>query len=209
MCRIKLRTRNSPDTTEVERPEPPDRWKRVSAGDSDIYLPWNAPVEALVIPSQKFVFGQVEGGDERTAAKTMERPGSAQIEAALLAEHSQHMRQGQNLQDKDFPVSSEPATKYPERLYGVSKCRRRRARTKMGAVKVRKAQGRETACLARARSAPPPENASKCCYGVYRPRRQCGQIKTVSIDTSRVLEGQNTYLGQANAMHLMWRYRPY
>jgi len=89
---------------------------------------------------------------------------SARIEAALLSEfHSQHMCQRQNLQDKDLPVSSEPATKYPERPYGGSKRRRRRARTKIEAVKVSKAQGRETAY---AGAALPPENASKCCYAV-------------------------------------------
>jgi len=47
MHRVKLRARNSPDMPEVERPE--HRWKRVSAGDNNMYTPWTAPVKVQVI----------------------------------------------------------------------------------------------------------------------------------------------------------------
>ena len=55
---------NSPYMHEIATPKPADRWKRVSADDTYVYLPWNAPIEAL---SQMFEFGQVEGADEAIA----------------------------------------------------------------------------------------------------------------------------------------------
>jgi len=81
---------------------------------ASIHTMQNALVEALVILSQRFVFGQVKGGDERTAASADGgtasngdwrgddggNGNSARVEASQMTEHSQHMRQGQNLQDK-------------------------------------------------------------------------------------------------------------
>ena len=52
---------NSPYMCEIATPKPADRWKRVSADDTYVYLPWNAPIEVL---SRTFEFGQVEGADE-------------------------------------------------------------------------------------------------------------------------------------------------
>jgi len=48
---------------------------------------------------------------------------STQVEGALLAGGSQHMRQTQRMQNNALPVLSRPCTKYPERPYGVCRCR--------------------------------------------------------------------------------------
>ena len=54
-------TQNSPKGPQIEPPKSTRRWKRVGVRDVNVYLPWNAPVEAL---GQTFEFGQVEGRDE-------------------------------------------------------------------------------------------------------------------------------------------------
>ena len=46
-CRIDSKTQNSPYTLENEMPKCSYRWRKVSAGDGDVYVLWNAPVEAL------------------------------------------------------------------------------------------------------------------------------------------------------------------
>ena len=45
--RNRQKTQNTPNAREIAMPEPISRWKRVSVDDVDVYLPWNAPVEAL------------------------------------------------------------------------------------------------------------------------------------------------------------------
>ena len=45
-------------------PKPADRWRKVSAEEINVYIPWDAPVEAL---GRMFEFGQVEGRDEAIA----------------------------------------------------------------------------------------------------------------------------------------------
>ena len=64
-CRIDSKTRNSPYTLENETPKRSYRWRKVSAGDGDVYVPLNTPVAA---PSQNFVFGQVKSGDKPIVA---------------------------------------------------------------------------------------------------------------------------------------------
>jgi len=119
MRRTKLRSRNSLATTEVERPEPTDRWKRVSADDSDIYILWNAPVEVLVIPCRNFVFGQVEGGDERSDGGECRRWNGWQRRLGVnLSSAAGNIVTNANIcktRTYKLPVSSDPATKYPER----------------------------------------------------------------------------------------------
>ena len=46
-CQNSWTTRNLPITPEIKRSESTRRWRRVSVEDVDIYVPWNAPVEAL------------------------------------------------------------------------------------------------------------------------------------------------------------------
>ncbi|KIM68355.1 hypothetical protein SCLCIDRAFT_20264 [Scleroderma citrinum Foug A] len=55
------KTQNSPYTHEIVTSDPTYQWKRVSAEDIDIYLPWNAPIEAL---GQTLAFGEVESGEK-------------------------------------------------------------------------------------------------------------------------------------------------
>ena len=55
------KTRNSPTAHEIERPKPTYQRKRVGTGDGDVYVPWNAPVEAL---GRAFVFGRLESACE-------------------------------------------------------------------------------------------------------------------------------------------------
>ena len=96
--------------------KPTVRWRRVSPGDGDVYVLWNAPIEAL---GRTFEFGQAESGVEAIApiveGETVEGAGngdgdrdgddgsvdgttsgdvdSKRVEVALLTGDSQHMRQ--------------------------------------------------------------------------------------------------------------------
>ena len=57
---MEAQTRNSPKGPETERPEPASQWRRVGVRDISVYLPWNAPVEAL---GRTLAFGEVTSGD--------------------------------------------------------------------------------------------------------------------------------------------------
>ena len=94
-----------------------------------MYVPWNAPVEAL---GQTLAFGQPERGDEAIVPDVKsERAGNGdddqygddgdvgdttsgssvhlkRVKAALLAAKSQHVRCGQRTQNGNSPVSSRP-----------------------------------------------------------------------------------------------------
>ena len=47
MRQTQRRTQYSPVGHEIETPKPAIRWRRISIEGVDIYIPWNAPVEAL------------------------------------------------------------------------------------------------------------------------------------------------------------------
>ena len=47
MPRIDLKTQNSPTRPEIVMAKPIGRWRNVSVEDIEVYIPWNAPVEAL------------------------------------------------------------------------------------------------------------------------------------------------------------------
>ena len=49
-----LRTQNSPNTINIAMPELPGRWRKVSIGGGDVYVPFNVPI---VIPTWRIVFG--------------------------------------------------------------------------------------------------------------------------------------------------------
>jgi len=110
-------TQDSPNAREIATPKPTIRWKKVSAGGIDVYVPQNAPIETA---SRIFVFGRPESGDEAIAPSLEgERAGdgdgdgnggdgddgdadgttsgdgvdSTRVNAAQLATDSQHMRQ--------------------------------------------------------------------------------------------------------------------
>ena len=62
-------TRNSPNTRNNVTSKHLVRWRKVSVGNSNVYVPRNAPVEALGTASRTIVFGQVETAcEERVEA---------------------------------------------------------------------------------------------------------------------------------------------
>ena len=115
MRQTRRRTPNSPNAREIAMPKHTYRRRRVSVNDSDVYVPWNMPIEAS---ARTFVFGQPERGDEAIAPSAeSERAGngngdrdgdgdgedgttssghidSGRVEEALLAGDSQYKRQG-------------------------------------------------------------------------------------------------------------------
>ena len=66
-CQTEVQTRNSPHTLEIELCKRARWWRRVSVDNGDVYVPWNAPVEA---PSRTFAFGEAESGDKAIAPDT-------------------------------------------------------------------------------------------------------------------------------------------
>ena len=67
--RNSAKTQNSPNGHKITTPRSACRWRRVSIDVINIYIPLNVPI---LVPSQKFIFGQVEGGDEHMAARELE-----------------------------------------------------------------------------------------------------------------------------------------
>ena len=66
-CQIGSKAQYSPGTRETTTPKRPRRWKRVSAGDIDVYVPSNAPIEVLGTASRRIVFGRVKSGGKAIA----------------------------------------------------------------------------------------------------------------------------------------------
>ena len=60
-CQTEAQTRDSPYMAEIEMSKRSRRWKGVSAEGVDVYLPWDAPIEAL---GRTFEFRQAESGVE-------------------------------------------------------------------------------------------------------------------------------------------------
>ena len=138
-------TQNSPKGPQIEPPKSTRRWKRVGVRDVSVYLPWNAPVEAL---GRTFEFGQPESGDEVIAPSiegetardqngddsdgdddggdgiaSSRTVNSMRVEGVRLAEESQHA-QHCTLRANDLPRSSGPPTSHTERPYGDVRRRR-------------------------------------------------------------------------------------
>jgi len=226
------RTQNSPNAIDIATAKLPRRWRKVSIGGGDVYVPFNAPI---AIPMRRIVFGRPESGDEAIAPSLEgERAGdgdgdgnrgdgddgdangttsggdadSMRVEAALLAAKSQYMCYRPRSRRNDLPTSSGPPIQ-PERCpYRLARCRPRRRRLKIEQIngdQVSKAQKVETTHLAHAYATQPPENDPNQAYGVVRPRRRRGRIKIAPINVSRALEVEKTYLGRANALRSTWR----
>ena len=229
---IGSKTQDSPYTTEVATPKPTSRWKQVSAGDSDVYVPWNVPVEALGTASRRITFGQAESGDEAIAPSVeSERAGewnggdgrrngdvgdvdgttsggdidSKRVEAALLAVGSQHTRQSRRTRNNDLPMSSWAPIQHANHPYGLVRRRRRRGRLKIERIKVSKAQQDETAYLGRAHATQPPGNYPNQAYRVIGLGRRRGRIKIAPTNVSRTRNGGNTYLRRVIAMRSNWK----
>jgi len=219
-------TQNSPETHETATPKPTNRWRKVSVGNGDVYVPWNAPIETA---SRNFVFGRVQSGDEAIAPIVEgERAGdgdgggyeddgdvgdttsggdldSKRVEAALLAIDSQLERQSRRIQNNDLPVSSWPPVQPESRPYGPIRRRRRRGRLKIERINVSQTPERETTYLERPHATQPPGNSSNHAYGIVRPRRRRGRIKIEPTNVSRTRNGGNAYLGRVNAIRSMQR----
>jgi len=125
------KTKNSPNGREIAMPELLGRWRKVSIGGGEVYVPCNAPVEMLGTANGRIVFGRVESACvERVEAFAPsvegERAGdvvgdgdngddggvngttsggdtdSLRVEAALLAAESQYTRCNPRSQRNDF-----------------------------------------------------------------------------------------------------------
>jgi len=222
-------TRNSPNGIEIATPKPTIRWKKVSAGGIDVYVPQNAPIKA---PSRKIVFGRPESGDEAIAPSVEgERAGdgdgdgnggdgddghangttsggdadSTRVEAALLAAEGQHTRYIRISRRNNLPVSSGPPIQSARRPYGLVRRQRRRGRLKIERIKVSKAQQDETAYLGRAHATQPPGNYPNQAYRVIGLGRRRGRIKIAPTNVSRTRNGGNTYLRRVIAMRSNWK----
>ena len=209
--RIERNPRNSPSTREIVTPKPAYQWKRVSNGDSDMYIPWNAPVKAL---GRTLALREAESGDEviapRNAKEAAEGAGdgdgdqngdggdnggdgdvdsttsggdanSTRVKAALLAAGSQHMRQDQQTRSKNLLVSSGPLTHHSECPYGLVRHLRRCGRIKFESRKVSQSHKAKTAYLEHVRGTQPLPNNPKHCLKVVGPRRQCDRIKIEAV----------------------------
>ena len=161
-----------------------------------MYLPWNAPVEAL---GRTLAFGEVESGDEAIAPSvegeracdgngdqngddgddggdgdkggTMSGSSihSMRVKEVLLAEESQYMRQSRRKRDGNSPVSSQPPTNPADRPYrGVRRRRRcRRIKTVLPA-KVSQAPKVKMAYQICVNVTQPPANTLKRPHGLVR-----------------------------------------
>jgi len=227
--RIGPRTQDSPETHETATPKLPSRWKRVSAGDGDVYVPQNAPVVAIETANRIFAFGEVESGDEPIAASVEgERAGdgdggrngdvgdvdgttsggdadSMRVEAVLLAAESQYTRYSSRSQRNDLPMSSRPPILSARRPYGLVRRRRRRGRLKIERINISQTPRVKTTHLDRACAMQPPGNAPNHAYGIYRPRRRRGRIKIAPRNVSRTQTVGTTHLGRVNAIRSKWR----
>ena len=215
---------NSPIGAQIETAKPTGRWKRVSVDDVDVYLPWGAPVE---MPSRTFAFGWLESGEtaiapdiegERARNSDDDRDGdvggvdgttsgssvdSIQVNEALLAVESQHVRQTRRPQSNDLPVLSGPPTKRSERPYGLVTWRRRRGRIKIASINVSQPQEVEMTHLERTHAAQPPQTDSKRSYRVIGPRRRRDRtkikpkkLKIERMSVSQTQQGETTYCGR-------------
>jgi len=149
---MESKTRNSPHTRKNATPKYIYRWKRVSVGDGDVYVPQNTPIDTA---SRNFVFGRVEGGVEAIAPKVVDETtgdgdgrwnggdgdvngttssgnvDSTQVEAALLATDSQQTCSSRITRRNDLPVSFWPPIQPADRPYGPARCQRRRGKLKI------------------------------------------------------------------------------
>ena len=114
-CQTSSTPRNSPETQDIATAKPIGQWRKVSAGDREVYVLWNASIEAS---GQTFEFRQFESIEEAIVPKVEgkgavsgdgDRDGdddgeggttsnghadSSRVEEALLAGDSQYKCQG-------------------------------------------------------------------------------------------------------------------
>ena len=211
-----LETQNSPIGPENAMPEPTIQWRRVSPGDGDVSIPWNAPVEVL---GWTLAFGEVESRDEAIAPVVEGETAcdgdgnvdvdgttsggnvdSIWVEVAWLAGESQRMCYSRRTRTEDLLVSPVPPIHHAECPYGPARHRCRHGRIKFTATKVSQMHKVETAYLECMRGTQPRGNPLKQTYGVIGPKRQRGRIKIESrklkiehINNKKAQDGETTH----------------
>ena len=173
-----------------------------------MYVPWNAPVEALGTTNRTLAFGEVksrrdkviapslkgkrdgnggqregngdESGDSDGTASSSNVNLSRVDRVRLAAEAGQH--EGPNTEMKNVPVSPRTPTDRPERPYGDVRRRRRCRRIKVEPRNVNQTQKVEKTYLQRIRIAQPPGNPSQCLNGAIGPCHRHDQIKIESVN---------------------------
>ena len=81
---------------------------------------------------------------------------STQVEAALLAERSQHVQQSRRMQNRDSPVSPRPSTSHADHPNGLIIPHRRHGRLKVKSINVSQMKEVEETHLKCANVAQPP-----------------------------------------------------
>ena len=76
---------------------------------------------------------------------------------------------------------------------------------KIERINDKKQQNVERTHLGRENTAQPLGNPPECRYGVHRPRRRHGRIKSIPKNVSQMQNGGNAYLGRAIAIRSIWR----
>jgi len=220
---VKQKSQDSPNGRDIATPELPGRWRKVSIGGGDVYVPLNTPI---AVPTRQIVFGRVESGveaiapiaeSERAGDGDSDRNGgdgdgddvesggnvdSQRVEGARLSTESQRVCLHQKSQENS-PASSRPSIQPESRPYGLVRHRRRRGRLKIERInfnQVSQTPEDETTHLEHMCATQLPRNGPNQAYGVYRPRRQRGRIKSVPTNVSRTRNGGNAYLGRITAL---------
>ena len=166
------------------------QWRKVSAGDSNVYILWNMPIEAL---GRTLAFGEVKSGvkvivpnieGERAGDGDGNRDGdvggmdgtmsgismdSIQVNEVLLAVGSQHTHQTQRLQNGDLPMSSKPPIYHANHLYRLITQCHQCSRIKSEPIKAKPVREVETTHLRHINATQLPPNASKHSYRVIGP----------------------------------------
>ena len=183
MHRIRWKLQDSPYMLENEMPEPICQWRKVSVEDTDVYLPWDAPVE---VPSRMFVFGQAEDADQ-AIAPNLERAGEA-----IAPNVGETARDGNGNGDSDngdvdgtTSSGDVDSNRVEEVLLAVESqymC-----------------QGRRTRNSDLPMPSEPPVQPAERPYRLVRCHHQRGRIKPEPVNVSQMPKVKKTYHGHANA----------
>ncbi|KIM67354.1 hypothetical protein SCLCIDRAFT_21204 [Scleroderma citrinum Foug A] len=217
-------TQNSPKGPQIEPPKSTHRWKRVGVGDVNVYLPWNAPVEAL---GRTLALGEVESGGEAIALRDIEgeRAGVGVRAATEECKTMTYLRRGRikfvpikvNTARKDETTyhgctsTAQPPIINLKRAYRVIGLRRRRGRMKIEPARLKiehlndeKQQNGEITYPGRTEIAQPPTNDAKCLNKAVGPgpRHDRIKIKSVKVKIKRIndkiaQDDETTYLHHA------------
>ena len=183
MHRIRWKLQDSPYTLENETPKPICQWRKVSIEDTDVYLPWDVPVEVL---SQTFAFGQAEDADQ-AIAPNLKRAGEA------IAPNVGEMARDGNGDDDGDDGDVDGATssgnvdlnRVEEALLAVeSQYMHQGRRTRNGDLPM---------------PSEPPIQPTERPYRLIRCHHRRGRIKPEPVNVSQMPKVEKTYHGHANA----------